>query len=95
MDREKVKRAIEEIRPQLRSEGVEIELIKVDENGEITIALVEPCYTLDNRLSGCGFGPDDLSPCFCCSGLSDGILTVIEEMLREKVPEIRGVKSIR
>ena len=43
MDVEKVKRAIEEIRPQLQADGGDIEFIRADEDGIVYVKLHGAC----------------------------------------------------
>ena len=54
---DKIKRAIEHIRPQLQADGGDIEFVKFDEEGKVHVKLTGACGRrvahLDLRLRGC------------------------------------------
>lgn len=43
MDKEKVKKVIDEIRPQLQADGGDVELVDVSDDGVVKVSLVGAC----------------------------------------------------
>ncbi len=43
MDKEKVEKVIEEIRPQLQADGGDVELIEVTDEGKVKVQLIGAC----------------------------------------------------
>ena len=74
-DKEKVKAAIEEIRPQLQADGGDIELVSIDDDDTVNV-----------RLQG------------ACAGCPGAMMTLqfgVERVLKEIVPSVKKVVSVK
>ncbi|MHA1519144.1 MAG: NifU family protein [Promethearchaeota archaeon] len=65
---------LDQIRPSLQADGGDVELVKVDDDGTITVALQGHCR-------GCPYSQ---------MTLKNGI----EQILKEKIPEVREVLNV-
>lgn len=72
--KEKVKKVIEEIRPYLRVEGGDVELVDVSDDGVVKVRLLGAC-------GGCPMS---------YMTLKNGI----ERYIKDRVPEVKMVKSV-
>jgi Fe-S cluster biogenesis protein NfuA len=73
--RQRVEDVLSTIRPYLRADGGDVELVNVDAEGTVFV-----------RLSG------------ACRGCPGALMTLragIERIVREQVPEVRGVEAVR
>ena len=70
--KEKVQKALEQIRPMLQADGGDVELVEVEENGIVKVRLKGAC-------AGCPMSQ---------MTLRNGI----ERLLKQQVPEVKGVE---
>lgn len=70
--KEKVQKALEQIRPMLQADGGDVELVDVEENGIVKVRLQGAC-------AGCPMSQ---------MTLRNGI----ERLLKQQVPEVKGVE---
>ena len=71
---DKVKKAIESVRPALKDHGGDVELVGTDDDNTVRV-----------RLQGA---------CQGCPGAAMTMRTVIEGILKEKVPEVKEVLAV-
>ena len=72
--KEKIEKALEEIRPALRADGGNVELVNVKDDGVVQLRLTGAC-------GGCPMSTYTLK-------------MGIEQKLKEKVPEVKGVEQV-
>ncbi|MCL2688492.1 MAG: NifU family protein [Chitinispirillia bacterium] len=71
---DKIKEAIDEIRPGLQSHGGDIELVGVTEDNIVQV-----------RLRGA---------CAGCPGAAMTLKNGVERIIKEKVPEVKGIENL-
>lgn len=74
MLKEKVEKALADIRPALQADGGDVELVEVSEEGIVKVRLTGAC-------GGCPMSTYTLK-------------LGIEQRLKEKIPEVKGVEQV-
>lgn len=72
--REQVEQALEQIRPILRQDGGDIELVDITEDNIVQV-----------RLQG---------HCAGCMGARMTLSNIVEQVLRNAIPEVKGVQAV-
>lgn len=89
MKEKEIKKAAEEIRPQLESMGIEFNLTETTEEGIVKIRT----GGANRNKSGCHMSRRSPAGCGGCTMNQDAALLIIEEALKEKIPEIKRVEK--
>jgi len=72
--KEKVEKALEKVRPSLKADGGDVQLVDVDADGNVKVKLMGAC-------GGCPMSQMTLK-------------MGIEKILKQSVPEVKGVVSV-
>lgn len=72
--KEKVERALDKVRPSLKADGGDVQLVEVDKEGVVKVKLMGAC-------GGCPMSQMTLK-------------MGIEKILKQNVPEVKGVVSV-
>lgn len=92
MEEKKVKEVANDVKSQFQSAVNDFGFVSLEDDGVVRIELNGSCSEVLGPTGGCSTNP--LSDCTSCGIPNEGIRILIEDELKEEIPEIEKVELV-